>query len=224
MTLEDAIDATISKPKQSSSRLDTIADYAIERLDAMGLPDVAGGSAGELPVNGLARTKNWDVAYNFVEKPRLLISLKSVWKNASGSVPNRIDDLIGESANVQQRSPEVVIGYILLFEVGADSQRRDDNLMWSEHFERAVDAIAIRRSPLWNQGLLEGAWFIRFDKDRPKGSRVVDPMKTRETGLKFFRSLLCELELREPAIPFTRRPDCEPSAAAEGESAEDIPI
>lgn len=223
-TLEDAIDDVIGKSSTSSARLNAVADYAKERLLAMGLPDIRGGSGGELAIAGLARVKNWDVAYDFAGKPRLLLSLKSMWSNASGTVPNRIDDLIGESANVQQRSPEVVIGYILLFEVGADSQRKEDGLKWSEFFERAVKSIAIRQAPLWNQGLLEGAWFIRFDKSKPKGSRVVDPSKTRAEGLDFFQALLCELQLREPAIPFTGPLDCGERDADDEPSQAELPL
>ncbi|MBA2712978.1 MAG: hypothetical protein H0U55_05420 [Rubrobacteraceae bacterium] len=63
---------------------------------------------------------------------------------------------MGETANVQQMSPEIVVGYILLFDAKADSLRRQDSLYWSQYFENAVKSIAIRKAPLWNQGLLEG--------------------------------------------------------------------
>jgi len=116
VTLEDAIDKVMGRPTQSSLRLAPLADYAIEQLEYHGLPGVKGGSSGELRFKGLARSKDWDVAYDFAGKPRLLLSLKSIWSNAGGSIPNRIDDLIGEAANVQQMSPEIVIGYLLLFD------------------------------------------------------------------------------------------------------------
>ncbi len=147
-----------------------MADYAIAQLDYHGLPGVKGGSSGELRIEGLARSKDWDVAYDFAGKPRLsrsgfwyipfaerdfrhvigllvpfgerdvlghrpnpdllrlLLSLKSIWSNAGGSIPNRIDDLIDEAANVQQMSPEIVIGYLLLFDTKADRRRREDEL------------------------------------------------------------------------------------------------
>lgn len=118
MTLKDAIDIAIGKHRNDSGRLSSIADYAKAELAALGLPGFSddptcglrGGSGGELTVAGLARSKDWDVAFDFAGKPRLLLSLKSIWANASGTVPNRLDDLMGEAANVQQRSPEVVIG------------------------------------------------------------------------------------------------------------------
>src|SRR5439155_17987733 len=104
-----------------AGRLAPLADYSKRALEGCGLPGVRGGQGGELKVTGLARTKAWDVAYEFAGKFRLLISLKSIWKNASGTVPNRLDDLMGEAANVQQMSPETVTGYILLFDAQADS-------------------------------------------------------------------------------------------------------
>lgn len=204
-TLEDVVDAIMKKPTQSPDRLLAMADFAIKQLEAHGLPGAIGGSSGELTVKGLAREKDWDVAYNFAGKYRLLISLKSMWKNASGTVPNRLDDHMGELANVQQLSPEIVIGYIVIFDVNADS-RRKDGLMWSEHFERAIKSIAIRRAPLWNQGLLEGSWFIRINSTAPFGSRIVEPEKVAAEGETFFRSLITELARREPAIPIALLP------------------
>jgi len=187
--LEDAIDRVVENEPRSSFRLAPIADFAIDQFQQLGLSDVRGGSSGELRIRGLARAKDWDVAYNFAGKPRLLVSLKSIWANAGGTVPNRIDDLIGETANVQQRSPEIVVGYVLLFDVSADSKRRVDNLYWSEFFESAVKKIAIRKAPLWNQGLIEGTWFIKFDSRSPKGSRIEDPPKVSNEGNTFFSAL-----------------------------------
>ncbi|MDQ3509743.1 MAG: hypothetical protein M3494_17330 [Actinomycetota bacterium] len=205
-SIENAIDEVIKNKPQSSSRLSPVADFAIEQFDQHGLPGVKGGSGGELRIGGLARSKDWDVAYDFAGKPRLLLSLKSIWNNAGGSVPNRIDDLMGEASNVQQLSPEIVIGYIVLFDTKADSKRRTDDLNWSQFFEAAVKSVAIRRAPIWNQGLLEGTWFIRFDSRRSKGERILDPPKASDEGDAFFSALLRELKIREPAIPFSKDP------------------
>jgi hypothetical protein len=203
MSLETVIDEVMSNHPRSSNRLDPLADYAISQLLDFGLPEASGGSEGEVEIQGLARQKDWDVSYNFAGKPRLLLSLKSIWSNAGGTVPNRIDDLMGEAANVQQMSPEVVIGYILLFDAQADANRRADNLQWSGYFEQRVQQIAIREAPIWNQGLLEGTWFIRFDSEKPVGERIINPAKVDREREEFFQSLLKELKIREPAIPFT---------------------
>src|SRR5262249_26133975 len=141
------------------------------------------------------------VAYEFAGKFRLLISLKSMWKNAPGTIPNRLDDHMGEIANIQQLRPEIVIGYVVVFDISADS-RRKDGVMWSEYFERALRSIAIRKAPLWNQGLLEGFWFIRINSQKSVGERVINPDQVALEGTAFFHALLSELRLREPAIPF----------------------
>ncbi len=202
--LESVIQTIMLKPAQSPDRLRALADYVKGQLAEHGLSNASGGSGGELRVPGLARQKDWDVAYEFHGKYRLLISLKSMWKNAAGTIPNRIDDHMGEIANVQQFRPEIVIGYIVLFDVVADSRRQEDGLMWSEFFARAIKRIAIRKAPLWNQGLLEGVWFIRFDSRLPTGQRVMNSKQVAEEGVAFFRGLLAELKFREPAIPFSK--------------------
>lgn len=188
---------------QDSSRLLPLADFAKRQLFLYGLHDVQGGTGGEIEIHGFARSKTWDLVYDFAGKKRLLISLKSVWRNPSGTVPNRIDDLMGEAANIQQMSPEIVIGYILLFDTAEDYARKKDAKTWSDFFEEAVKRIAIRKAPLWNQGLIEGTWFIKIDSRNDAGERVLDPAKTLAEGEAFFRALLDELKLREPAIPFT---------------------
>lgn len=205
--LESAIESLLSKPSTSTKRLTELADLLKAQLEAGGLPGARGGSGGELRVPGLSRVKDWDVAFEFAGKFRLLISLKSMLRNISGSVPNRLDDLQGELANVQQLRPEIVIGYVVLFDVAEDTTRRD-GLTWSDYFENALRSIAIRKAPLWNQGLLEGLWFVRFDSREPRGRRIVDPEKTRRDGEAFVRALLCELQLREPAIELTKDIDC----------------
>lgn len=201
-SLEEAIERLLVLPSTSTLRLQALADYLISLLKQAGLPTASGGSERELRVPGLARIKNWDVAYEFAGKFRLLISQKSMLKNISGTVPNRLDDLQGELANVQQLRPEIVIGYVILFDVARDS-KRTDGMMWSDYFEAALKRLAIRRAPLWNQGLLEGLWFIRFDSRKPVGFKITDPQKTARERKTFVRSLLDELALREPAIPFT---------------------
>ncbi len=146
MDLEPIIDAIIKKPTQSPDRLRALADCVIDQLKLHGLPGAIGGSTGELRVAGLARKKDWDVAYDFAGKFRLLISLKSMWKNAAGTIPNRLDDHMGEIANIQQLRPEIVIGYVVLFDLVADS-RRKDGILWSDYFEQALKKIAIRKAP-----------------------------------------------------------------------------
>ena len=207
-SLEGAITSLLSRSPTSTKRLQVLADYLKRLFEDEGLPNVKGGSGGELQVPGLSRVKNWDVAYEFAGKFRLLVSLKSMLKNVSGSVPNRLDDLQGEIANVQQLRPEIVIGYVVLFDMSQDRKRNEDGLAWSDYFEAALQRIAIRRAPLWNQGLFEGLWFVRFDSNKPAGKRLVSPLDTSLARERFLQALLCELKLREPAVPLLKEPDC----------------
>ena len=204
MTLEASITQLLLAPSTSTKRLVALADHIKDELALAGLPGVVGGSGGELRVPGLSREKDWDVAFSFAGKFRLLVSLKSMLKNVSGAVPNRLDDLQGELANVQQLRPELVVGYAILFDVAEDSTRKADQKQWSDFFEECLRKIAIRRAPLWNQGLFEALWFVRFDSRRQAGNRLIDPDRAAADGSRFINALLCELKLREPAVPITR--------------------
>ena len=199
LTLSDAIDDLLTRPTQDSGRLDALASFCIEEFTRHGLPGVRGGKANEVGIRGFGRQKDWDLAFVLADKPRLLVSLKSILKNLSGTVPNRLDDLMGEAANVQQLQPEAVIGYVVIMDVAEDRIRRDGDT-WSTHFEKNLARIAIRKAPLWNQGLIEGAWLIRIDSRLPPGTRIVDVTSADAIGQNFFTALLAELYLREPAI------------------------
>lgn len=109
ISLQDAVDdlyriAVVEKKSQSPNRLALLAEMCVEQLDQRGIP----GAARELPVPGIGRSKTWDVGWPPEGKVRLGISLKSLLRNIAGTVPNRVDDLAGEMANVQLLSPEIV--------------------------------------------------------------------------------------------------------------------
>jgi len=199
VSLSDAVDNLLSRRTQDSDRLHSLAMYCIEAFARAGLPGLRGGKADEVGIRGLGRQKDWDLAYVLAGKPRLLISLKSILKNFSGVVPNRLDDLMGEVANVQQLSPELVIGYVVIMDEKENTPHRGGGT-WIDHFESNLHKISIRRAPLWNQGLIEGAWLIRIDSRNTAGQRVVDPAAADAAGVAFFKALLDELYLREPTL------------------------
>lgn len=122
ITAQDAVDdlyriAVTEDKATSTSRLDVLADFCVQELTRRGLKDVE----KEASIPGASREKQWDVAWQYDGKFRLGISLKSILKNLSGTVPNRIDDMIGEVANLQLHSPEIVIGYIMLIDRAKDA-------------------------------------------------------------------------------------------------------
>jgi hypothetical protein len=189
----------LERKKQDAGRLHVLARYCIEGFTRAGLVGVRGGKADEVGIRGLGRRKDWDLAYVLADKPRLLVSLKSILRNLSGVVPNRLDDLMGEVANVQQLSPEIVTGYVVIMDEKENSPHRTDGT-WIDHFEANLRKIAIRRAPLWNQGLIEAAWLIRIDSRNPPGQRIVKTTMTDAEGVGFFQALLDELYLREPTL------------------------
>jgi len=199
VSLSDAVDDLLRRKKQDSGRLHLLASYCIEAFERVGLPGVRGGKADEVGIRGLGRQKDWDLAYVLAGKPRLLVSLKSILKNISGVVPNRLDDLMGEVANVQQLSPELVIGYVVIMDEKGNKPHRSGGT-WIDHFEANLRKIAIRRAPLWNQGLSEAIWLIRIYSGRPAGHRVVDTSFADAAGTGFFQALLDELYVREPTL------------------------
>lgn len=200
VSLSDAVDNLLTRATQDPGRLNELASFCIEEFARHGLKGVRGGKADEVGIRGFGRQKDWDLAFVLADKPRLLVSLKSILKNLAGTVPNRLDDLMGEAANVQQLQPEVVIGYVVIMDVAEDRVRRDGKTTWSDHFEGNLRKIAVRRAPLWNQGLIEGIWLIRIDSRRKVGDRIIDTVDMDAKGTNFFSALLAELYLREPTL------------------------
>jgi hypothetical protein len=200
VSFSNAVDYLLDQPAQSPNRLSLLGSYCIEKFGDLGLVGARPGEATEVGIRGLGRQKDWDLAFVLAGKPRLLISLKSILKNLAGTVPNRLDDLMGETANVQQLSPEIVIGYVVIMDENKDSVRRDGRGTWSDHFEENLRKIAIRKAPLWNQGLIEAAWLIRINSSRPRGDRILNALDMAAKGTTFFQALLDELYLREPTL------------------------
>lgn len=200
VTLSEAVDDLFTRKKTDSGRLNKLAEYCILEFARHGLAGVRGGQADEVGIRGFGRQKDWDLAYVLAEKPRLLVSLKSILKNLKGVAPNRLDDLMGEAANVQQLSPEVVIGYVVIVDEAENSVRRSDGVTWVDHFEGNLGRIAVRKAPLWNQGLIEAIWLIRIDSRLPAGQRIMNTVDMDAKGTDFFSALLSELYLREPTL------------------------
>lgn len=122
---------------------------------------------GQAPIPGIGRTKSWDAAWPASGKIRLGISLKSLLKNIAGTVPNRADDLMGEMANVQLWSPEIVTGYVVVFDVSA-SKARSDGTRWVDFFRSTVERLSGRAAPAWAAGMVEASVIVEVDfSNRP---------------------------------------------------------
>jgi len=171
ISLQDAVDdlyriAVAENKRQSPNRLSMLAEMCVEQLAVRGVV----GAARELSVPGIGRSKNWDVAWPPKGRVRLGISLKSLLRNIAGTVPNRVDDLAGEMANVQLLSPEIVTGYIMLFETTGSDLRRDGT-RWIDVFRDAVGRLSGRDAPAWATGMVEASAVIEIEFS--EGVRIV---------------------------------------------------
>lgn len=149
--------AVVEGRKQSPNRLNVLADLCVQELGRRGIL----GADKEIRVPGLGRTKTWDVAWPVSGKVRLGISLKSILSNIPGTVPNRADDLMGELANVQLRSPEIVTGYIVIFDT--QNGLRKDGTRWVDFFRATVDHLSGRDAPSWATGMVEASAIVEVD-------------------------------------------------------------
>ena len=191
-SLHDAVSdlyriAVVEKKRQSPNRLGMLADLCVEQLDQRGIVN----AAKEIQVPGIGRAKKWDVGWPSEGKVRLGISLKSLLRNIPGTVPNRIDDLAGEMANVQLLSPEIVTGYIMIFDTAGGGLRQDGQ-PWVAYFREAVNRLSGRDAPAWAAGMVESSAVIEVDFS--SGPQVVHVPEMD----KFFDRLAKSVKTRNP--------------------------
>lgn len=163
ISLEEAIGELhrivyVDGKRQSPARLDRLADFCIQELEARGLT----GTTKESKVPGFGREKNWDVVWSYDGKVRLAISLKSILSNLPGTVPNRIDDLMGEVANVQLQSPEVVLGYVMIINRQGDT----DDGRWAGRLRTSLEGLSGRGAPAWAPGTIEAYALVEATFDQ----------------------------------------------------------
>lgn len=163
ISLQDAVDdlyriAVVEQKRQSPNRLAMLAEMCVEQLNERGII----GAAKELPVPGIGRSKTWDVGWPPDGKVRLGISLKSLLRNIAGTVPNRVDDLTGEMANVQLLSPEIATGYVMIFDTTGSGLRKDGT-RWVDFFRDAVNRLSGRDAPAWAVGMVEASAIVEVD-------------------------------------------------------------
>ncbi|MBI3271772.1 MAG: hypothetical protein HYZ53_22465 [Planctomycetes bacterium] len=172
ISLQDAVSALYRKArleggKTSTTRLKMLAEFSVQQLELRGLA----GAVPEPVLHGFARDKDWDVAWLHHGKARLAISLKSLLTNLGGTVPNRIDDLIGEVASLQMYSPEIVVGYLVLFNIEEDEESKKHGCTWGQLFRTRLLSISGRRAPHWTIGTVEAVAMVEVDF--AQGPRVV---------------------------------------------------
>lgn len=174
-----------------------LADFCVQELTRRGLNNVE----KEATIPGAGRDKKWDVAWRYAGKYRLGISLKSLLKNLGGTVPNRIDELIGEVTNAQLHSPEIVIGYIMIFNVAEDRISRKHDSTWCDLFRERVTSLSGRRPPSWTAGTVED--FLLVEVDFRSGSSI---LATSQSFDAFFDTLVAQVTTRNPNATTARPP------------------
>ena len=101
--LKRLLENMIRTSSQESGRQGVLAGYLEERLRERLPPHLWPHLEREVSVPGLAREKKWDLGLvypagsSLPKKPRLLISLKSILKNPSGSWPTAWTTWLGRS-------------------------------------------------------------------------------------------------------------------------------
>ena len=196
MTLTEAIDslyniAVIQGKATSTIRLQGLADYCVQELARRGLQ----GAEAEVTIPGGGREKQWDVAWKLHEKYRLAVSLKSILRNPAGTVPNRIDDLMGEVANVQMYSPEIVLGYLMVFDVSQDSASTRHASTWCQLLRQRLGELSGRRAPSWSVGMIEA--FAMIEVDFSQGAKILGG---EQAVHRMFDSLVQEVRRRNPSL------------------------
>ncbi|MCY4488875.1 MAG: hypothetical protein OXF11_17400 [Deltaproteobacteria bacterium] len=181
--------AVVEGRTTSTLRLQTLADYCVQELERRGLKDVE----KEVAIPGAGREKQWDVAWEYDGKFRLGISLKSILKNIPGTVPNRVDDLIGEAANAQLHSPEIAIGYVMVFDIGQDTVSTKHHAKWSDIIFDRLTSLSGRRPPSWTTGTIEDFVLVKVNF----GSSPAIVGTSRPFG-DFFDTLVTQVAHRNP--------------------------
>lgn len=147
-----------------------------------------------MPARAARAGKRNGTSRGYDGKYRLGISLKSLLKNLGGTVPNRIDDLIGEVANAQLHSPEIVIGYIMIFNVAEDSVSQKHGSTWCDLFRERATSLSGRRPTSWTTGTVED--FVLVEVDFSSGPPILATSQTFDA--LFFDTLVEQVRERNP--------------------------
>jgi hypothetical protein len=207
LTLNDALADFHSRPVQAANRM-----VALQRLIAKALFDRGlhqGEFVLEKAVPGKHRTKNWDVVYSYRGRVHLAVSCKSIMRNVAGTVPNRIDDAIGECANIHAYDPGIVLGYFFVMDkAGASRINRQTNQPWYEFFGRSLASLSGRRSQQNAHDLFEGATLLIVDFSRRPFDVVFYPGTLGWDD--FFDTLIDHVKDRNPTLRYRLSLQAEP--------------
>jgi hypothetical protein len=149
LDLESAIRDFRNRHERAPNRQEAIQLYCCQELAERGID----GAEIEVPLPGHYRTKVWDIGLIEDGEPRLAISCKSIVSNHGGTVPNRIDDMLGEAVNLHRAYPKAVIGWLFMM------SRVDESARVRKRTEALGGMTAERRDALARDGDI---WFERL--------------------------------------------------------------
>ncbi|HZT08468.1 MAG TPA: hypothetical protein VFC51_15705 [Chloroflexota bacterium] len=197
LTLQDALADFVGRKAQASNRMLAIQQLVAKTLFERGLH--IGDFVLEQSVPGKHRTKKWDVVYSYRGRIHLAVSCKSIMANVAGTVPNRIDDAIGECANIHAYDPGIVLGYFFVMDkAGGMRINRDLNLPWYESFGRSLASLSGRRSQHNSHDLFEAATLLLADFSvRPFGVEFYPRTLSWDD---FFDTLIDHVRDRNPTL------------------------
>lgn len=154
--------------------------------------------AAERPIKGKHRTKNWDVALQYASRYQLAVSTKAIISNVSGTVPNRVDDALGECVNVHAHDPGMVLGYLFVMDRGGGQQKTRDGRLWLDIFADSLSSFSGRRSPQDGYELFEAA--VLLEVDFSVNPPVFSFHPRLQTWDQFFDLLVNQVRSRNPVI------------------------
>jgi hypothetical protein len=149
MDLADAMKLFRGKHPRASNRQEAIQLFCCAELRKRGLL----GAEIEVLMPAHYRSKKWDVGLLVDGEPRLGISCKSIVSNHGGTVPNRVDDMLGEAVSLHRAYPKAVLGYLFMM------SRRDESVATVARTKAGGGLTAARKNKLREDADL---WFERL--------------------------------------------------------------
>jgi len=197
--LESALIDFYRRPSQAANRMGPIQEVVKAELESR--CQTLGSQVEvslEKPVRGKHRSKNWDVVLYFARRPQLAVSTKSIMANVAGTVPNRIDDAMGECVNVHAHDPGMVLGYLFVMNATPASQKTRDGRSWTDVFAESLASFSGRRSERDAPELFEAATLLPVDFTTQPPQIAFHPRLLDWSA--FFDILVGQVRARNPLV------------------------
>jgi hypothetical protein len=92
-------------------------------------------------------------------------------------------------------SPEVVVGYLVIVDLGQDAYSPKHQATWCDLLESRLQGLSGRKAPHWSVGTIEGSCVVRADFTSECA------LVTGEAALDaFFDELCAEVKARNPSL------------------------